>query len=205
MVVAAVSTALSVVREKERETIEQIMVSPVKPWELMLGKILPFVLISFWNVGVATAIGLLWFRIEFNGSYLLLLALSVVFLVGCEEDLLPCAGIQGEARDLSGPDLDLVSDAEGTTGFISRVTLKVRPLEDLGLTAIACPDAHKLTTVFKEFISRNLPIWSVVFINPRMAEMKNRAPVRTHQGHPAGHKVILPAASFTTLLGHHSP
>ncbi len=87
-----------------------------------------------------------------------------------------------------------MSDAEGTTGFISRVTLKVRKLEDLGLTAIACPDARKLTTVFQEIISRDLPIWSIVFINPRMAEMKNRAPVRMHQGHPAEHKVILPAA-----------
>ena len=105
----------------------------------------------------------------------------------------------GEARDLSGADLDLVSDAEGTTGFISRVTLKVRRLEELGLTAIACPDARKLTTVLQAFISRNLPIWSVVFINPRMAEMKNRAPVRTHQGHPAEHKVILPAAYIAVL------
>ena len=105
----------------------------------------------------------------------------------------------GEARELSGPDLDLVSDAEGTTGFISRVTLNVMKLEELGLTAIACPDAHKLTTGFQGFISRDLPIWSVVFINPRMAEMKNRAPVRMHQGHPAEHKVILPAAYVAVL------
>jgi Fe-S oxidoreductase/FAD/FMN-containing dehydrogenase len=105
----------------------------------------------------------------------------------------------GEARDLSRADLDLVSDAEGTTGFISRVTLRVMKLEDLGLTAIACPDAHKLTSVFQEFVVRDLPIWSVVFINPRMAEMKNRAPVRMHQGHPAEHKVILPAAYIAVL------
>lgn len=75
-------TAFAVVRERERGTLEQLIVSPVKPWELLLGKITPFVLISFWNVGVATTLGLLWFHIEFNGSLLLLLALSVVFLVG---------------------------------------------------------------------------------------------------------------------------
>lgn len=75
-------TAFAVVRERERGTLEQLIVSPVKPWELLLGKITPFVLISFWNVGVATAIGVLWFQIEFSGSYLLLLALSIVFLVG---------------------------------------------------------------------------------------------------------------------------
>jgi Fe-S oxidoreductase/FAD/FMN-containing dehydrogenase len=105
----------------------------------------------------------------------------------------------GEIKELAGSAIGLVSDAEGTTGFISRVTLRVMKKADLGLTAIACPDAHKLTAVFQEFIGRSLPIWSLVFINPRMAEMKNRAPVRMHLGHPAEHKVILPAAYIAVL------
>ncbi len=105
----------------------------------------------------------------------------------------------GEVRELDGPGLELVADAEGTTGIISQVTLRVQKLEKLGVTAIACPDAHKLTSVFHDIIHRRLPLWSVVFINPRMAEMKNRAPVRTHQGHPAEHKVILPAAYIAVL------
>ena len=75
-------TAFAVVRERERGTLEQLIVSPVKPWELLLGKILPFVIISFWNVGVATTLGLLWFQVDFSGSYVLLLALSLIFLVG---------------------------------------------------------------------------------------------------------------------------
>ncbi|MDH4272750.1 MAG: FAD-binding oxidoreductase, partial [Candidatus Aminicenantes bacterium] len=105
----------------------------------------------------------------------------------------------GEVKEFSGKDLELISDAEGTTGVISQVTVQVMKREQLGLTAIACPDAHRLTTVFQEFISRALPLWSVVFINPRMAEMKNRAPVRMHLGHPAEHKVILPAAYIAVL------
>jgi FAD/FMN-containing dehydrogenase len=105
----------------------------------------------------------------------------------------------GEVREMEGSDLELVADAEGTTGIISRVTLRVQKLEKLGVIAIACPDAHKLTAVFQEIIGRHLPLWSVVFINPRMAEMKNRAPVRTHHGHPAEHKVILPAAYIAVL------
>jgi Fe-S oxidoreductase/FAD/FMN-containing dehydrogenase len=105
----------------------------------------------------------------------------------------------GEVKEFCGKDLDLISDAEGITGIISQVTLKVQKLEDLGLAAIACPDAHKLTKVFQEFIARAMPIWSVVFINPRMAEMKNRAPVLMHHGHPAEHKVILPAAYIALL------
>ena len=105
----------------------------------------------------------------------------------------------GEVREFTGKDLELIADAEGITGFISRVTLCVQKLVDLGLTAIACPDAHKLTKIFQELIARDLPIWSVVFINPRMAEMKNRAPVRIHHGHPAEHKLILPAAYIAVL------
>ncbi len=105
----------------------------------------------------------------------------------------------GEVKELEGDDLGLVADAEGTTGIISQVTLRVQKMSELGVVAVACPDAHKLTTVFREFVERKLPLWSVVFINPRMAELKNRAPVRTHHGHPAEHKVILPAAYIAIL------
>jgi Fe-S oxidoreductase/FAD/FMN-containing dehydrogenase len=105
----------------------------------------------------------------------------------------------GEVKELAGPELDVIADAEGTTGIISQVTLRVQKLSPLGVVAVACPDAHSLTRVFKEMIERDLPIWSVIFINPRMAEMKNRAPVRTHHGHPAETKVLLPAAYISVL------
>ncbi|MBM3310249.1 MAG: FAD-binding oxidoreductase [Candidatus Aminicenantes bacterium] len=105
----------------------------------------------------------------------------------------------GEAKDVTGKDLELIADAEGTTGLISRVTFQAMKKEPLAVTAVACPDADKLTSVLQEFIARHLPLWSVVFINPRMAEMKNRAPVRMHNGHPAEHKAILPAAYIAVL------
>ena len=105
----------------------------------------------------------------------------------------------GEVKEFSGKDLEIISDAEGTTGIISQVTLRVQKLTDIGVTAIACPDAHKLSRIFQDFIDKNLPLWSVIFINPRMAEMKNRAPVMTHHGLPAEHKVILPASYIAVL------
>jgi Fe-S oxidoreductase/FAD/FMN-containing dehydrogenase len=105
----------------------------------------------------------------------------------------------GEVKEVSGKDLEMVADAEGTTGLISQLTIRVQKLTDIGVAAIACPDAHKLTKVFQEFIEQNLPIWSLVFINPRMAEMKNRAPVLIHHGHPVEPKVILPAAYIATI------
>jgi FAD/FMN-containing dehydrogenase len=85
----------------------------------------------------------------------------------------------GEIKVVSGEELDIVADAEGTTGLISQMTIRVQKLTDLGIAAIACPDANKLAEVFQKFIEQNLPIWSLVFINPRMAEMKNRAPSRS--------------------------
>lgn len=105
----------------------------------------------------------------------------------------------GEAKEVEGEDLSLIADAEGTTGIISQVTLSIQKRSELAVVAIACPDAHKLTAVFEEFVRRDLPLWSVVFINPRMAELKNRAPLRTHHGHPAEPRVILPAAYIAVL------
>lgn len=74
-------TSMAIVRERERGTLEQLIVTPIKPWELMLGKILPYVAIAFANVFVASAIGRVWFRVEFAGSFPLLLLLAVLFVL----------------------------------------------------------------------------------------------------------------------------
>ncbi|MGI5834889.1 MAG: ABC transporter permease [Chloroflexota bacterium] len=79
---AVILTAFAIVREREKGTLEQLIVTPIKPWELMVGKIAPYVLIAFAQVSVALAVGTLWFKVEIAGSLLLLLVLSVVFLVG---------------------------------------------------------------------------------------------------------------------------
>ncbi|HZK66096.1 MAG TPA: FAD-binding and (Fe-S)-binding domain-containing protein, partial [Chloroflexota bacterium] len=105
----------------------------------------------------------------------------------------------GDVREFSGPDLELISEAEGITGFISQVTLKVQPLEDMDVVAIGCPSAHDLQKLVQAMIDARLPIWSMVFINPRMAEMKNRAPLMEHNGHPAEERVLLPASYIVTL------
>jgi Fe-S oxidoreductase/FAD/FMN-containing dehydrogenase len=105
----------------------------------------------------------------------------------------------GTVPELSGDDIGLVADAEGTTGVVSSVTLRVRPLADDAVTAVACPTARDLQALIEALIAADLPIWSMVYINPRMAEMKNRAPLRTHNGHPAEERVLLPAAYILTL------
>jgi Fe-S oxidoreductase/FAD/FMN-containing dehydrogenase len=105
----------------------------------------------------------------------------------------------GAVREFSGSDLDLVSEAEGTTGLISEVTVKVMPKERLGVISIGCPDAYDLQRLVERIVKDGLPIWSLSFINPRMAEMKNRAPLRMHTGHAAGERVLLPASYIMTL------
>ncbi len=105
----------------------------------------------------------------------------------------------GEVRVFSGPELDLISDAEGITGLISDITLKVMPLEDMEVVSIGCPDAHDLQKLIKTMIEAKLPIWSLMFINPKMAELKNKSPLREHHGHPVEERVLLPASYITTL------
>ena len=80
MISAVIATSLSIVREKERETIEQIMVSPVRPEELVLGKTLPYVLIGLLTMALILALGWLLFGVEVRGSWLLLILTTLVFL-----------------------------------------------------------------------------------------------------------------------------
>jgi Fe-S oxidoreductase/FAD/FMN-containing dehydrogenase len=105
----------------------------------------------------------------------------------------------GEAKEYRGDYLDLISGAEGITGFISRVTLKIQPLEDLEVLSIGCPHANELQQLIKLMIDEKLPVWSMLFINPRMAELKNKAPLLEHFGHPVEGHVLLPASYITTI------
>jgi len=79
---ALLLTAFAIVREREQGTMEQLIVTPIKPWELMLGKIVPFVAVAFLNVGITLALGVFWFGVPVKGDVLLLLALSLIFLLG---------------------------------------------------------------------------------------------------------------------------
>lgn len=106
----------------------------------------------------------------------------------------------GEVREVRGPDLDLISDAEGITGLIAEVTIRVMPLEEMDVLAIGCADAHDVQKLLQSFVDANLPVWSISFINPRMAEMKNRAPLSQHAGEE---RVLLPASYILTLAFRH--
>jgi len=74
-------TSMAVVREKEIGTLEQIMVTPITPWEFILGKTVPFALIGFADVLLVTAVGVFWFEVPIRGSLPLLLGCSGIYLV----------------------------------------------------------------------------------------------------------------------------
>jgi ABC-2 type transport system permease protein len=74
-------TAQAIVREREIGTLEQIMVTPIRSWELMLGKTLPFALIGLLDVIMIALIGVFWFEIPFRGNPLILLLGNILFLL----------------------------------------------------------------------------------------------------------------------------
>jgi ABC-2 type transport system permease protein len=73
-------TAQAVVREREIGTLEQIMVTPIRSWELMLGKTLPFALMGLLDVIMIAFIGVFWFEVPLRGNPLVLLSGAVLFL-----------------------------------------------------------------------------------------------------------------------------
>jgi ABC-2 type transport system permease protein len=77
----ALFTSMSIVREREQGTIEQLIVTPITPLELIIGKIVPYIFIAFISVLEVLAIGVFWFGVPIKGSLGLLLGLSALFLL----------------------------------------------------------------------------------------------------------------------------
>ena len=78
--ITTILTATSIVRERERGTIEQLIVTPIRPWELMVGKITPYIILAFVEAAEVILIGHFWFRVPIEGS-LSLVALSSALLL----------------------------------------------------------------------------------------------------------------------------
>jgi len=79
--ITSILTANSIVRERERGTIEQLIVTPIRPWELVVGKMLPYVIIAFFNCLEILAIGAWWFKVPIRGDLGLIFVLSGLFLL----------------------------------------------------------------------------------------------------------------------------
>ena len=75
-------TALSVSKEKETGTLEQLISTPISSLELLLGKLLPYVVVGLVDLALVVGAGVLIFQVPFRGSYLDLLVVSLIFLAG---------------------------------------------------------------------------------------------------------------------------
>ena len=76
----ALSVALTLAHEREHGTLEQLMATPIGRAELLIGKMIPYVVVGLVNVIVIPLIAMAWFRIPFNGNFLLFFLLSAIFL-----------------------------------------------------------------------------------------------------------------------------
>jgi len=82
MIIAALLTSICVAREWERGTMEQLISTPVKGTELIIGKLIPYFVIGFFDLFVGVVIARVLFEVPFKGSYILLVLLSALFLIG---------------------------------------------------------------------------------------------------------------------------
>jgi drug efflux transport system permease protein len=81
LLVTANLAAMAIVREKELGTLEQLNVTPLRRWELIVGKLLPYGVIALIDVLLVTAVAVYWFEVPLRGSLTLLLAMSLIYVL----------------------------------------------------------------------------------------------------------------------------
>jgi len=79
--ITSILTATTIVRERERGTMEQLIVTPIRPWELIVGKLLPYVILALTNAVEVLVIGSWWFDVPVRSDLWLIMLLSALFLV----------------------------------------------------------------------------------------------------------------------------
>jgi ABC-2 type transport system permease protein len=81
LIMTTIMTSVAIVREYERGTIEQLVVTPLRPGELLAGKLIPYVIIGYVDILLVTVVATTWFRVPIHGSVLLLFVLAGPFLL----------------------------------------------------------------------------------------------------------------------------
>lgn len=81
MLVTTLLTSLAVVKEKEIGTLEQLIVTPIKPFQMIIGKLVPFIILGFAAMLLVNSVMIFWFGIPVRGSYLFLLFASFIFIL----------------------------------------------------------------------------------------------------------------------------
>lgn len=80
-IIVVTHSALSIVRERESGTLEQLLSTPARPFEVVIGKLVPGMLVAILDMAVILAIGVYWFHVPFHGSLLTLAGLAIIFII----------------------------------------------------------------------------------------------------------------------------
>ena len=81
LIITMLLTGLAIVKEREMGTLEQLLVTPLRPWQIIAGKTIPFALLGLADMALTTTIGVLWFHIPVMGNVGLLALLSFTFIL----------------------------------------------------------------------------------------------------------------------------
>jgi len=136
-------TALAIVKERERGTIEQLIVTPIRSWELVVAKIIPFILVAFGNTILIMALATLLFHVPLRGSLILLFSMVGLFL-------LPTLGLGL-----------LISTAARTQQQAQLMTMPIM-LPAMMLAGVFFPISS--LPVFLQLVGKLLPLTYFVFI-----------------------------------------
>ena len=130
-------TASSIVRERERGTIEQLIVTPIRSWELVVGKILPYTMLAFVDIIEVLIIGHWWFKVPIRGDLGLIFALSGLFI-------------------LSGLGIGLFASTIANTQQEAFITAMVTMLPSIFLSGFFFP--IEAMPVFLQYVSAFIPL-----------------------------------------------
>jgi ABC-2 type transport system permease protein len=165
MLSAVIATSLSIVREKERETIEQMMVSPIRPEELILGKTLPYVLVGLLTMTLILLLGYFLFDVVIQGSFLLLGITTLFFLFAAlGMGVLISSVTRSQQMAFQIAILTTLLPSLILSGFI--FPIKNMPLIIQGLTLIVIP--RYFVTALREVLLKDA---SLQIIAPQLAAM----------------------------------
>ena len=130
MIIAALLTSLTIAREWERGTMEQLASTPVTRLEVVLGKLLPYLAIGLVDTAAASALGVVVFGVPFRGSALLLMGLSFFFLVGALGlGMFISASVRSQLLASQAALIATLLPAFLLSGFMFDVAVMPRPLQ----------------------------------------------------------------------------
>ncbi len=81
ILVSAMMTSISITREKEYGSMEVLLISPLKPWQIIVGKVAPYVLLSFVNAATILLVGIFIFRVPMDGSWIMLAFINLIYIL----------------------------------------------------------------------------------------------------------------------------